>query len=307
MEFKGFPPAVLAVISPVLKGFMAEPKVLICQKPSRQAAPLVLDSPHSGNIYPEDFRPACPKEWLTETEDAFVDALFSTAPAQGVPLLSALFPRCYIDANRAEDDIDPLLLDAPWPGDINPSARSSMGMGLIRRLYKTAHPEPIYDRFLSPEEVEQRLSTYYRPYHSALKALLEETYNVFRAVWHLNCHSMPSTGGGSSRHGPDVVLGDRDGTTCDPGFTRHVSACLKQMGYRVAINRPYKGVEIVRRYAAPAQNRHSLQIELKRSLYMDEHTRQKSPGFAHTQQNMTRLISQIIEFTLKNTIDLAAD
>ncbi|MEZ0223893.1 MAG: N-formylglutamate amidohydrolase [Alphaproteobacteria bacterium] len=286
---------------------MAEPKVLICQKPVRQAAPLVLDSPHSGNIYPPDFRHACPKEWLEETEDSFVDVLFGTAPAQGVPLLSAQFPRCYIDANRAEDDIDPLLLDAPWPGDINPSARSSMGMGLIRRLYKTAHPDPIYDRLLSPKEVERRISGYYRPYHKALEGLLEETYSAFGAVWHLNCHSMPSTGGGLTRHAPDVVLGDRDGTTCDSSFTRHVAACLKQMGYRVAINRPYKGVEIVRRYANPAQNRHSLQVELKRSLYMDEHTRQKNEGFANTQQNMTRLISQIIEFTLKNTVDLAAD
>lgn len=286
---------------------MAEPKVLICQKPARAAAPLVLDSPHSGNIYPDDFRHACPKEWLEETEDAFVDELFGTAPAQGVPLLSALFPRCYIDANRAEDDIDPLLLEAPWPGDINPSARSSMGMGLIRRLYKTAHPEPIYDRFLSPEEVENRLSGYYRPYHSALKGLLEETYSAFGAVWHLNCHSMPAAAGSPSRHAPDIVLGDRDGTTCDAGFTRHVAACLKQMGYRVAVNRPYKGVEIVRRYASPARNRHSLQIELRRSLYMDEQTRQKTAGFAHTRQNMSRLISQIIDFTRKNTIDLAAD
>lgn len=285
---------------------MAEPKVLICQKPSRQAAPLVLDSPHSGNIYPEDFNYASPKEWLEETEDTFVDLLFGSGPAQGVPLLSAQFPRCYIDANRAEDDIDPLLLDGPWPGDINPSARSSMGMGLIRRLYKTAHPEPIYDRLLSPEEVKQRISGYYRPYHSALEALLEETYSAFGAVWHLNCHSMPSAGG-LTRHAPDVVLGDRDGTTCDSSFTRHVATCLKQMGYRVAINRPYKGVEIVRRYANPAQNRHSLQVELKRSLYMDEHTRQKNEGFAHTQQNMMRLISQVIEFTLQNTVDLAAD
>lgn len=286
---------------------MAVEKVLICQKPSRQAAPLVLDSPHSGNIYPEDFGHACPRAWLEDTEDAFVDALFGTAPEQGAPLLCALFPRCYIDANRAEDDIDPLLLDTPWPGNISPSARSSMGMGLIRRLYKTAHPEPIYDRFLSHKEVEHRLSAYYRPYHSTLATLLEETYGAFGAVWHLNCHSMPSSAGGLTRHAPDIVLGDRDGTTCDGAFTRHVAACLKQMGYRVAINRPYKGVEIVRRYANPAQNRHSLQIELRRSLYMDEQTRQKTPGFAHTRQNMTRLISQIIDFTRKNTIDLAAD
>jgi N-formylglutamate amidohydrolase len=281
--------------------------VLICQKPPKQAAPLVLDSPHSGNIYPADFGHDCPREWLAETEDAFVDEIFGQSPQLGVPLLSALFPRCYIDANRAEDDIDPLLIDGFWPGLANPTARSAMGVGLIRRLFKQNNPQPIYNRRLTVAEVQHRIEAYYRPYHMMLAELLEATHRDFGAVYHLNCHSMPTTPGGATRHQPDIVLGDRDGTTCDAGFTTFAAKCLKEMGYRVAINKPYKGVEILRRHANPAQNRHSLQVEIRRSLYMDEASRRKTPGFARTRKNMTGFVNQIIDYTKKNSIDLAAD
>jgi N-formylglutamate deformylase len=288
------------------KGINALDAVLICQKPARQLAPLVLDSPHSGTHYPGDFQYACPKAWLEETEDSFVDELFGDATALGVPLLKALFPRSYIDPNRAEDDIDPLLLDAPWPGKANPE-RARMGVGLVRRLFKMNNPQPIYDRLLGVEEIEHRLSTCYRPYHGALKDLLDGTYDTFGTVFHLNCHSMPAAGPGLTRHVADVVLGDRDGTSCDPAFTRHAAKCLKTLGYRVAINRPYKGVELVRRYSRPNENRHSLQIELRRSLYMDEQTRQKTDNFDRTRRNMAAFTGQLAEFALENTADFAAD
>jgi len=281
--------------------------VLICQKPPKQAAPLVLDSPHSGNVYPKDFRYDCPKAWLAETEDAFVDEIFGQAPQLGVPLLAALFPRCYIDANRAEDDIDPLLLEGTWPGPANPTARSAMGVGLIRRLFKQNDPQPIYSRPLTVAEIEHRINTYYRPYHKVLADLLETTHRDFGSVYHLNCHSMPCSPGGATRHMPDIVLGDRDGTTCDASFTQFAAKSLKEMGYRVAINKPYKGVEILRRHSAPAQNRHSLQIELRRGLYMDEASRRKTPLFARMRKNMTLFVTQMIDFTRKNSIDLAAD
>jgi N-formylglutamate deformylase len=266
------------------------------------AAPLVLDSPHSGSRYPKDFGHACPRSWLRESEDAFVDELFGDAPALGAPLLSAQFARCYIDPNRAEDDIDPQLLETPWPGGAKPTARSDLGMGLMRRLYKSSRPEPIYDRFLTHAEIRNRINNYYRPYHEALESLLEETYSAFGCVWHLNCHSMP---GPSTT--ADIVLGDRDGESCAAGFTRHVASALRKMGYSVAINRPYKGVELVRKWSDPGKNRHSLQIEVKRTLYMDEQTRRKSPGFEGTRRNMRLLINHLIDYTQQNMATLAAE
>ncbi|MBI1214774.1 MAG: N-formylglutamate amidohydrolase [Alphaproteobacteria bacterium] len=291
------------------KGINALDTVVICQKPERQSAPLVLDSPHSGSRYPEDFGHACPQDWLRATEDSYVDEIFAAAPALGAPLLCAQFPRCYIDANRAEDDIDPKLLDRPMP-HARPTARSQMGVGLIRRIYKQSDPRPIYDRRLTAREVEGRIARCYRPYHAALKALLDATFEDFGAVFHLNCHSMPGNSGTWSADGKglaDMVLGDRDGSTCDAGFTAHARASLEAMGYRVAVNNPYKGVEIIRRYGRPRKNRHSLQLEIHRGLYMDEASRLKTPGFAKLQKDMGQLVSQLIDYTRKNSLDLAAD
>lgn len=280
--------------------------VLICRKPEKQAGPLVLDSPHSGHIYPPDFGHACPVDWLYQTEDSYVDALFEAAPGLGVPLLAAQFPRCYIDPNRAEDDVDPELLEDPWP-EANPTLRTQMGLGLIRRVFKQNNPRPIYDRKLSHDDVKRRLERYYRPYHAALQALLDETHAVFGAVFHLNCHSMPGPSTGATRHATDIVLGDLDGESCDSSFTRFAARSLKDMGYRVAVNRPYKGVEIVRKFSAPKGGRHCLQIELSRRLYMNEKTCEKTEGFARLQRDMGRFVDQLIDFSLQNSIDLAAD
>lgn len=266
----------------------------------------MLDSPHSGHIYPPDFGHACPADWLRQTEDAYVDEIFTAAPGLGIPLLAAQFPRCYIDPNRAENDVDPLLLEEPWPG-AEPTLRTQMGLGLIRRLFKQNNPQPIYDRKLSHDEVRRRIEGYYRPYHAALQALLDETHATFGAVFHLNCHSMPGLSSRATRLSSDIVLGDLDGASCDSSFTRFAVRSLKDMGYRVAVNRPYKGVEIVRKFSAPDRNRHCLQIELSRSLYMNEKTLEKTEGFNRLQHNMGQLAGQLIDFSLQNSIDLAAD
>ena len=276
--------------------------VLICQKPAVQTAPLVLDSPHSGHIYPPDFGTSCPQDWLDETEDAFVDELFGDAPSLGVPLLSALFPRCYIDVNRAIDDIDPALLDRPHAG-LRPTPRSGLGLGLIRRLHKQSRPEPLYDRKLTMAEINARIENYYLPYHESLEKLLAETFSAFGVVFHLNCHSMP----GNSGAGADFVLGDRDGTTCDSSFTRFAAQRLRSRGYRVAINRPYKGVEIVQRYGRPADGWHSLQLEIRRGLYMDEAAHARSAGFDKTRADLAWLVGELAGFTRQNTAELAAD
>lgn len=266
----------------------------------------MLDSPHSGTRYPESFKHACPREQLRLTEDSYVDELFSGAVSLGIPLLSATFPRCFIDANRAEDDIDPLLFETPWPG-AQPTSRSGLGVGLVRRLLKQNSQTPIYAGPIAHDEVKSRIENYYRPYHNALESLLNGAFDAFGTYFHLNCHSMPDQNGGAARLAPDIVLGDRDGTTCTPMMTRFVQVTLRNMGYRVAINSPYKGVELVRKFGTPAQNRHSLQIEISRALYMDERSREKTEGFARLQRDMTQLVRQLIVFTTENSVDLAAD
>jgi N-formylglutamate amidohydrolase len=267
------------------------------QLPAREPSPLVLDSPHSGTSYPPDFACAVDFGVLRTAEDTWVDDLWGGAVDQGVPLLGATFPRSYIDANRSLDDVDPALLDAPWPGPLSGSAKVRLGKGLIWRMLDDG--TPLYGRKLSVAEVQHRIDACWRPYHAAVRKLLDDTHASLGKVWHINCHSMPSVAGAyaTDKPGlvhPDFVLGDLDGTTADPAFAAFVAAWLRERGYDVAINDPYKGVELVRAYGNPAQGRHSLQIEINRKLYMDEVSLRPNAGYAKLKQDLNGLTEALL-------------
>ena len=268
-------------------------------KPAGPAVPLVLDSPHSGTDYPEDFRAAVATELLRQSEDSFVDELYACAPALGATLVTANFPRSYIDPNRSFLDVDASLLDAPWPGPAIPSRKTELGIGLIWRILDSG--ESIYARKLSVDEVKQRIVRYHQPYQRAVKDALDAAHEHFGAVWHINCHSMPAVSGRISEEGPgkpraDFVLGDRDGSTCEPEFTAFVAKTLRDMNYEVKINDPYKGVELVRAFSDPAAQRHSLQIEVNRRLYMDERTREKNAGFEKLRADIERMLQAVAHY-----------
>lgn len=279
-------------------------------RPTAEAEiPLMFDSPHSGKNYPGDFAHACPRGALERAEDNDVDALFADAPQSGATLLCALFPRTYIDANRAENDIDTELLSQRWPGPLSPTPRTYAGIGLIRRLVKPGMP--VYDRTLTIAEIQSRLETYYRPYHRVLKATLDDAHYRYGSVWHIDCHSMPSvpvpTMRGVESLQPDFVIGDRDGTTCDAEFTHLVRDALKDMGYKVSVNHPYKGVEILRRYSKPSAGRHSLQLEINKALYWNETTNVRNSNFDRLKSDLGILIEAVADFTRSQLVDLAAD
>jgi N-formylglutamate deformylase len=262
------------------------------------AIPLVLDSPHSGTRYPDDFDHLPPRAVVRQAEDTHVADLYAAAPDFGATLIEALFPRAYIDPNRHVADIDSLLLAEAWPGPITPSRKTEQGIGLVWRL---AHGgAPLYARKLTVAELRRRIDAYYEPYQRSLAAALDERHRAFGAVWHINCHSMPAVGDvmadDPGRARADFVLGDRDGTTCGPEFTALVAASLAGMGYAVAINDPYKGVELVRKHGRPAEHRHSLQIEVNRRLYMDEATLEVNPGFASLRADLERLLQAVAVF-----------
>ena len=264
--------------------------------PQQPELPLVLDSPHSGNRFPADFDAVVSETELREAEDCFVDELWGAAGALGAPLLAAQFPRTYLDPNRHAGDIDAELIDGEWRGEIVASGKARIGKSLIWRTLEDGRP--IYARRLRPEEVRLRIERFHAPYHGALRTLLDAAHRRFGAVWHINCHSMRAVAGrqsddGEGRSRADIVLGDRDGTTCDPGFTEFVRATLAGMGYNVKVNDPYKGVELVRAYSNPRGGRHSLQIELNKRLYMDEATLEKTSGFRELQANLGKFLAAL--------------
>lgn len=265
-------------------------------EPRQGRVPLVLDSPHSGIDYPDDFGAAVSRAQLRQAEDGFVDELYASGPDHGATLIAARFPRSYIDANRSVLDIDAALLGEPWPGPAVPGPKTRKGIGLIWRVLDSG--EAIYARKLGIEEVKRRIVRYHQPYQRAVKDALDRTQAHFGAVWHLNLHSMPSVSSLISEEGPgmaraDFVLGDRDGTTCDAEFTQMVAQTLRAMGYEVKINDPYKGVELVRAFSDPAAGRHSLQVEVNRRLYMDERTREKSSDYEALRSDLDRFLAAV--------------
>lgn len=264
---------------PVLKLIQTrtQPSTQVTSLPG--TTPLVLDSPHSGTVYPADFRPVPDLAILRRAEDTHVEKLYAFAPALGAAWVEAHFPRSYLDANRGLGELDTTLLDGPWDGPLSDDPRVlskvRLGKGLIWKL--TDEGLPIYDRLLGVDEVRARIDQCWRPYHAAVAEAIDAAHARHGYSIHLNCHSMPAVAGSHATDFPglahaDFVIGDRDGSTADPALSQRLCAHLRARGYSVDYNHPYKGVELVRCNGRPAEHRHSIQVEINRKLYMDEAT-----------------------------------
>ena len=265
-------------------------------------APLVLDSPHSGTFYPEDFRFACDPAALRTAEDTHVEKLYAFAPALGVAWTEAHFPRSYLDANRNTTEIDVSMLDGAWPGPVETDPKTlskvRLGKGLIWKF--TDDGLPLYDRPLPVEEVRQRIERCWKPYHAAVAGAIDRAHARHGYSIHLNCHSMPAVAGSHATdlpglHHADFVIGDRDGTTADTRLSQRLCEFLRGRGYSVDYNHPYKGVELVRRFGRPAEGRHSIQVEINRGLYMDERSFAiVQPGFDRLQKDLQAMVGMLL-------------
>jgi N-formylglutamate amidohydrolase len=273
------------------------------RRPERQSLPIVLASPHSGRDYPEDFVASSRLDPLTlrRSEDSFVDEIFGSAPALGVPLISARFPRAYVDPNREPFELDPAMFADVLPDYANVrSPRVAAGLGTIARV--VANGADIYRDKLTFAEALKRIRGFYWPYHRALKDLIEQTRDRFGYCVLIDCHSMPSIGGpadydsagGRQRvNRVDVVLGDCHGTACATELIDTASATLARQGYRVTRNSPYSGGFVTRHYGRPSEGLHALQIELNRMLYMDEKRITRKPEIEALCDRMSELVATI--------------
>ena len=269
-----------------------EADILNLQQPVVRTLPLVLASPHSGTEYPADFLGASRLDpvALRRSEDCFVDELFGAGPRLGAPLLSARFPRAYIDVNREAYELDPSMFADALPKFVNAgSPRVRMGLGTIARI--VASGEEIYAKKLRFAEAQQRIERLYRPYHRTLRGLVEQTEALFGGCLLVDCHSMPSGGDSAcERSGADIVLGDCHGASCAPQFVEAARRFLVERGFAVAINAPYAGGFTTGHYGDPSAQRHALQIEVKRSLYMNERDYRRKAYFPRLVQDLAELV-----------------
>src|ERR1700730_16600438 len=217
--------------------------ILDLQRPVVQSLPLVLASPHSGAEYPADFLAASRLDPLSlrRSEDSFVDELFGAPPRLGAPLLSARFPRAYVDVNREAYELDPGMFCDALPGFVNAgSARGRIGLGTIGRVVTTG--EEVYAETLRFVDAERRIERLYRPYHQMLRRLVEETEALFGGYLLVDCHSMPSgVRWGDGQSWPAISPGDCQGGACAPEILETARRFLAERGFSVAINTPYAG------------------------------------------------------------------
>jgi N-formylglutamate amidohydrolase len=277
--------------------------------PDLRTTSVVFASPHSGRDYPWSFlrRSMLDERAVRSSEDAFVDQLFGAAPRLGAPLLAALAPRAYVDLNRGADEMDPAVVEGVRNISHNP--RVSSGLGVVPRV--VANGRAIYRGKISLAEARGRIAEVWRPYHATLQSLLDESMAEFGSAILVDCHSMPHEAIDSicatGAKKPEVVLGDRFGAACGSEIMDRVEAAFASAGLRVARNAPFAGAYITQHYGRPSRGQHVVQVEIDRSLYMDEAAIEPRSDFEDFRRMVTGVIADIVEIGRPAAMPLAAE
>ncbi|TBN51578.1 N-formylglutamate amidohydrolase [Paracoccus sediminis] len=260
---------------------LTEPDLpVLIQRPDHWVSGVIFGSPHSGCVYPDWFLQGTrlPPETLRSSEDAFVDRLIAGAPALGAVTIRAQVPRAIVDLNRAPDEIDPLIVRGVPRHPLN--QRTLAGLGVIPRV--VSQGRAILERPIERAEAERRIGAYWRPYHQALSGLIAEARARFGQAILIDMHSMPHDAL-SHLHGPrpDMVLGNRHGLSSAARVSDAIVAAIEAEGWRIRRNSPFAGAYICSAYGRPSHNVHVVQLEIDRSLYMDEKTIMPHAGFGN--------------------------
>lgn len=259
-------------------------------RPDIWRAGIIFASPHSGNVYPQAFRDASilSAAQLRRNEDMFVERLVAGAVCAGAPLLSARFPRCYVDVNRAPDELPQAWCDTP----IKETVRAQAGIGVVPT--HMGERSPIYRKTPSRADAQARLTQLYHPYHAALRGLIADAKACFGQALLIDCHSMPGFAPMGSRR-PDIILGDRFGRSCHPETLFTLRQILQSEGFSVAVNYPYAGGFVTEHYGQPDTGVEVVQIEINRDLYLNPVTLAPKRGYDSVMDRMTRIVAQIID------------
>ena len=270
-------------------------------------SPVVFSSPHSGRDYSKAFLKSSvlDSREIRSSEDAYVDKLIDFIIEIGAPLLLAKAPRAYVDMNRSSDELDPDLIEGVRNRGQNPRVNS--GLGVIPRV--VSNSRSIYRGKLTRAEADLRINNYWRPYHLALSRLLARAEQQFGYSLLVDMHSMPHEAIaylGRLQRGAQIVLGDRFGASADLALVEIVETALAESGLCVSRNVPFAGAYITQNYGRPGQSRHVVQIEIDRSLYLDEGSVELSEDFHDFRKQIGTALSKIVQYT-QNEAALAAE
>lgn len=263
-------------------------------EPSGAETPVVVEVPHAGLEVPPPFLEpmTAPARALARDADLHVDALYADAPFEGASLLVARTSRYVIDTNRAETDVDAEVVEGGRTDVL-------LNHGLVWRT--TSEGDPVLRRKLTRAELAERLDSVWRPYHQALRALIERKRARFGVCVVLAAHSMPSSerpppssrGPRSSRPRADVVPGTRGRRSAAPHLIDAVERLAAARGWSVRHDQPYAGGYTTQHYGRPEEGVHVVQVELARRLYLDEASLRVSPGFDGVRAWCRELVAEL--------------
>src|SRR3978361_2560039 len=197
-------------------------------EPAQWRAPIIFNSPHSGSFYPDEFLQASRIDLaaLRRSEDSFMDELIAGLSHRVFPTVTVNFPGVYFDVNREPYELDPRMFSGRLPSFANTrSMRVAGGLGTIPRV--VGDGQEIYRERINVDEALGRIEALYKPYHRALRRLINKAHQAFGTVILVDCHSMPSIGiSRDEPRRPDMVIGDRYGTSCAPRLADVVDATM---------------------------------------------------------------------------------
>ena len=279
----------------------AHPGLYLRHEPDGNPAPLLVDVSRSGREYPAVYRSPLPFTTVHDNVSMYVDELWAGAPAVGGTLLYCCFPNTWVDVNRSESDMDPAVVDGRWPKELNPTARTLEGLGLIKT--KSRYGEAFQERKLTVAEIEERLDTWYRPYHVELKRLVDALHGRFGVLRQISCHCMSAVGApthpDAGKPRADFCVSDLKGKTASREAMALVVDTLKSYGYSVSVNEPYVGNELIGRHGDPARGVDSIQVEINKKLFMDTTSFRRTPGFDKVKADLDRLLAEVVKDTLQ--------
>jgi N-formylglutamate deformylase len=229
--------------------------------PTQPEVPILISVPHCGTAFPNELIDQYKPKLIRAPDDTdwFVDRLYDFVPAFGITMITANYSRWVIDLNR-DPQSKPLYSDGRVITGLCPTTNF-----LGEPIYKDERKE------ISSDEINNRVSQYYKPYHQKIESELVRLHQKFGKVLLWDCHSIrqfvPSI---HSEKFSDLILGDADGTSASSELIAIAADSLQTSGFSFSHNHPFKGGYITRHYGAPKKNAHALQLEMSKVNYMDD-------------------------------------
>ncbi len=253
-------------------------KLYSLKKAHNKTNNIIYNSPHSGENFPEEFLKSVKSSLhtLKTSGDSFVDQLFEDAQNNGSVLIANQYGRSFIDTNREAYELDPTMFSGEITKPLSDeSQKVKLGYGSIAKYSYTR--EDIYNDKIPFNEAVNRLEQYYFPIHQTLEQLLNEQFDKFGYSLLIDCHSMPSYGFiGRKKEAfdqADIILGDRHSKSCNGKLTDYITQHFQNHDLSVSHNIPFAGGYNTDHYSDVRNNKHAIQIEIKKSLYMNEKKR----------------------------------